>query len=75
MFHGFYPTSDDYVAQNTSIYFDTSQAAPGYNDALKFRGFNENIQFTSTPLKRRNHNRKFYMIQFTIKCQSENQNQ
>ena len=34
------------------------KAAPGYNNALKFSGLNENIQFTSgTPL-RRNRNRK-----------------
>ena len=37
-------------------YFD--KAAPAYNNALKFSGFNENIQFTSTPLPRRNRNRK-----------------
>ena len=37
-------------------YFD--KAAPAYNNALKISGFNENIEFTSTPPPRRNRNRK-----------------
>ena len=37
-------------------YFD--KAAPACNNALKFSGFNENIQFMSTPPPRRNRNRK-----------------
>ena len=37
-------------------YFD--KAAPACNNALKFSGFNENIQFMSTPSPRRNRNRK-----------------
>ena len=37
-------------------YFD--KAVSAYNNALKFSGFNENIQFTSTPPPRRNRNRK-----------------
>ena len=34
------------------------KAAPAYNNALKFSGFNENIQFISTPPPRRNRNTK-----------------
>ena len=34
------------------------KATPTYNNALKFSGFNENIQFTSIPAPRRNRNRK-----------------
>ena len=41
-------------------YFD--KAAPAYNNALKISGFNETIEFTSTPPPRRNSNRK--IIQF-----------
>ena len=37
-------------------YFD--KAAPRYHNVLKTSGFNENIEFTSTPPPRRNHNRK-----------------
>ena len=37
-------------------YFD--KAAPAYNNALKISGFNETIEFTSTPPPRRNSNRK-----------------
>ena len=37
-------------------YFD--KAAPAYNNALKTSGFNENIEFTSTPLQKTNRNRK-----------------
>ena len=36
--------------------------APAYNNALTFSGFNENIQFTSTPSPRRNRNRKLYGV-------------
>ena len=36
-----------------------NKAAPAYNNALKFSGFNENIQFMSTPPpQRKNRNRK-----------------
>ena len=38
------------------------KAAPGYNNALKFSGFNENIQFTSTLPPRRNRNRKIIWL-------------
>ena len=34
------------------------KAAPGYNNALKFSGLNENIQFRSATPPRRNRNRK-----------------
>ena len=37
-------------------YFD--KAAPAYNNALKISGFNESIEFKSTPSPRRNRNRK-----------------
>ena len=37
-------------------YFD--KAAPAYNNALKLSGFNETIEFTSTPPPRRKPNRK-----------------
>ena len=35
-----------------------NKAAPAHKNAFKFSGFNENIQFTSTPSPRRNRNRK-----------------
>ena len=35
-----------------------NKAAPAYNNALKISGFNEAIEFTSTPPPRRNRNRK-----------------
>ena len=45
-------------AEEYLIHLVTKNTSPVYNNALKFSGCNENIQFTSTPLPRRNRNRK-----------------